>query len=76
MASTREAPCARVASPSVAFCSGTMKFCAVPAHLAALAVACGSPPAPASLAACAERLCMWRLLPTILAAAEALVITR
>lgn len=58
MASTREVPCARMISPSVAFCSGMMNFCAVPAHLAALAVACGSPPAPANLAACAARPCM------------------
>ena len=62
MAITRAAACARVASPIVAFCSGTMNFWKVAAHLAALAAACGSPPAPASFAACAARPCMWRLL--------------
>jgi hypothetical protein len=87
MASTRETPCARIINPSVAFCSGMMKFCAVPAHLAALAAAAGSPPAPENFAACfASTPCM---LPSslcapapppaplpVLAAAAALVIAR
>ena len=58
MASTRETPCARTTRPIVAFCSGMMNFCAVDAHLAALAAAAGSPPAPENLAAFAASDCM------------------
>lgn len=89
MASTRETPCARDTNPSVAFCNGMMKFCAVAAHLAALAAAAGSPPPPENFAACFSSipcmlppsLCAPARAPAraplpLLAAAAALVITR